>query len=57
MSGRAPDVSVVIVSWNTRALHDSRCLASLPAGAGALGWDAWVVDNASSDDSVAAIRA
>ena len=50
-----PDVSVVIVSWNTRALT-SGCLASLPAGAGTATWDAWVVDNASSDDSVAAIR-
>ena len=50
-----PDVSVVIVSWNTRALT-SACLASLPAGAGRATWDAVVVDNASSDDSVAAIR-
>jgi N-acetylglucosaminyl-diphospho-decaprenol L-rhamnosyltransferase len=51
-----PDVSVVIVSWNTRALTTA-CLASLPAGAGRATWDAVVVDNASSDDSVAAIRA
>jgi GT2 family glycosyltransferase len=51
-----PDVSVVIVSWNTRALTTA-CLASLPAGAGPVTWDAWIVDNASSDDSVAAIRA
>jgi N-acetylglucosaminyl-diphospho-decaprenol L-rhamnosyltransferase len=50
-----PDLSVVIVSWNTRDLTTA-CLASLPAGAGALTWDAWVVDNASRDDSVAAIR-
>lgn len=53
---RRPDVSVVIVSWNTRALT-TVCLASLPAAAGRATWDAWVVDNASSDDSVAAIRA
>ncbi len=51
-----PDISVVIVSWNTRTLTTA-CLASLPAGAGGVTWDAWVVDNASSDDSVAAIRA
>lgn len=51
----APDVSVVIVSWNTRALTTA-CLASLPAAAGALSWDAWVIDNASTDGSVAAIR-
>ncbi|MGE0359975.1 MAG: glycosyltransferase family 2 protein [Vicinamibacterales bacterium] len=51
----APDVSVVIVSWNTRALTTA-CLASLPAAAGALSWDAWVIDNASTDGSVEAIR-
>lgn len=50
-----PDVSVVVVSWNTCALTTA-CLASLPAAAGALTWDSWVVDNASSDGSVAAIR-
>jgi N-acetylglucosaminyl-diphospho-decaprenol L-rhamnosyltransferase len=50
------DVSVVIVSWNTRALTTA-CLASLPGGAGSVAWDAVVVDNASSDGSVAAIRA
>jgi len=55
MSGEPPDVSVVIVSWNTRALTVA-CLASLPAAATGLTWDAWVVDNASADDSVAEIR-
>jgi len=50
-----PDVSVVIVSWNTRALTTA-CLASLAAAATPLAWDAWVIDNASSDDSVDAIR-
>lgn len=54
-AGAGPDVSVVIVSWNTRALTTA-CLASLPAAAGPRSWDAWVVDNASSDDSVEAIR-
>ncbi|MGD9904518.1 MAG: glycosyltransferase family 2 protein [Vicinamibacterales bacterium] len=32
-------------------------MASLAAGTAPLTWDAWVIDNASSDDSVAAIRA
>lgn len=49
-----PDVSVVIVSWNTRALTCA-CLASLPQAAGRCTWDAWVVDNASTDGSVEAI--
>lgn len=50
-----PDVSIIIVSWNTSALTTS-CLASLPAAARAVRWEAWVIDNASTDDSVAAIR-
>lgn len=50
------DVSVVIVSWNTRRLTTA-CLASLAAAAGSLAWDAWVVDNASTDGSPEAIRA
>ena len=55
MSEPTPDVSVVIVSWNTRD-YTLGCLASLPAAAMSLGWDAWVVDNASTDNSVAAVR-
>ena len=55
MTNVRPDVSVVIVSWNTRALTTA-CLASLPDAAGTMPWDAWVVDNASTDDSVTAIR-
>lgn len=54
-AGARPDVSVVIVSWNTRALTTA-CLASLPAAAATTTWDAWVIDNASSDDSVEVIR-
>jgi N-acetylglucosaminyl-diphospho-decaprenol L-rhamnosyltransferase len=49
------DVSVIVVSWNTRDLMMD-CLASLPAALGTLQADVWVVDNASSDDTVAAIR-
>lgn len=51
----ALDLSVVLVSWNTRDLMLG-CLASLPAAIGELNADVWVVDNASSDDTVAAIR-
>jgi N-acetylglucosaminyl-diphospho-decaprenol L-rhamnosyltransferase len=50
------DVSIVIVSWNTRALMLD-CLAALPAACAPLAWEAIVVDNGSTDDSVAAIRA
>ena len=56
MNETAPDVSVLIVSWNTCRLTLG-CLASLGEAAGSLRWDAWVVDNASTDGSVEAIRA
>lgn len=55
MNARRPDVSVVIVSWNTRAMTLA-CLQSLAAAARRVTWDAWVVDNASADDSVEAVR-
>jgi len=42
------DVSIVIVSWNTRELV-RQCLASLPQGCGRLTREILVVDNASSD--------
>ncbi len=45
----APDVSVVIVSYNTRALLDG-CLRSVQASTGAT-VETWVVDNASPDGS------
>jgi N-acetylglucosaminyl-diphospho-decaprenol L-rhamnosyltransferase len=50
------DVSIVLVSWNTRALLLA-CLDALPDAVGALRADVWVVDNHSADDSVAAVRA
>jgi GT2 family glycosyltransferase len=50
------DLSIVIVSWNTRELLLA-CLDALPAAVGALQADVWVVDNGSSDGSVAAVRA
>jgi GT2 family glycosyltransferase len=52
------DLSVVIVSWNTCDLLKD-CLHSLFAGGGLDGIvaDVWVVDNASTDGSVAMVRA
>ncbi len=50
------DVSIVIVSWNTRALTLD-CLRALPAACAPLAWEAIVIDNASTDDSASAIRA
>ena len=49
------DVSVVIVSWNTsRLLRD--CLESLFATTSGIAFEVILVDNASSDDSVAMVR-
>jgi GT2 family glycosyltransferase len=51
------DLAVVIVSWNVRALLLD-CLASVYADLATSGLDAavWVVDNASADGSVDAVR-
>jgi GT2 family glycosyltransferase len=43
-----PDLSIVIVSWNTRDLL-AACLASLPDAVGGLTTEVLVADNASSD--------
>lgn len=48
--GRSPDLSVIVVNWNTRLLS-RRCLDSLRAHAEGLALDVIVVDNASSDGS------
>lgn len=49
----APDLSVIIVNWNTRELL-RQCLASIPCGLDAAHRaDVWVVDNASHDGSAA----
>ncbi len=52
------DLGIVVVSYNTRELTCD-CLASVYAalGSGALQAHVWVVDNASSDGSVEALRA
>lgn len=50
-----PTVTVAVVSWNTRELLE-RCLESLRPDAGSGRAEVWVVDNASSDGSAAAVR-
>jgi hypothetical protein len=52
------DLAVIVVNWNTRDLT-LQTLESLytDLAATALGYQVWVVDNASSDGSVAAIQA
>jgi N-acetylglucosaminyl-diphospho-decaprenol L-rhamnosyltransferase len=51
-----PDLSVLIVSYNTRVLLSS-CLASLHDAVGSCTYEVIVADNASSDGSVAMLRA
>jgi len=50
-----PDVSVIVVNWNTRALLE-RCLASVFETSGDLSLEVIVVDNASTDGSAAMVR-
>jgi GT2 family glycosyltransferase len=50
-----PDVSVLIVNWNTRDLLD-RCLAAVYASDASLNLEVIVVDNASSDGSAEFVR-
>lgn len=49
------DVSVILVSWNTRDLVMA-CLRSLSAACVGLSWEAIVVDNSSSDGTVTSIH-
>ncbi len=56
MLGRSTDVGIVIVNWNTRDLL-RECLQSLQASDPSVIRQVVVVDNASSDDSVAMVRA
>jgi N-acetylglucosaminyl-diphospho-decaprenol L-rhamnosyltransferase len=56
MSTATIDVSIVLVSWNTRDLLLA-CLDSIPDAVGAQRADVWVVDNGSADGSVTAVRA
>ncbi len=50
------DISIVIVNWNTRALLLD-CLASVYAMVRDVSFEVFLVDNASSDGSVEAVRA
>ena len=51
-----PDVSVLLVSWNTRSLTEA-CLASLPGSiAAGLRYEVIAVDNGSTDGSVELLR-
>ncbi len=50
-----PDLSVIIVNWNTRELL-SACLASVYRSQTRFTFDVWVVDNGSSDGSQEMVR-
>lgn len=52
--GTAPDLSVIIVSWNCRDVL-MNCLRSLPGGAGSIAIETIVVDNHSADGSAEAV--
>jgi len=49
------DVSIIIVNWNSRD-HLIRCLQSVLDAAAGVGYEVIVVDNASSDGSVIAVK-
>jgi GT2 family glycosyltransferase len=49
------DISFVIVNWNTRDLL-LQCLKSIYETASDMTFEVWLVDNASTDDSVSAAR-
>jgi GT2 family glycosyltransferase len=50
-----PDLSVIIITWNVRELTLG-CLESIRREAGSLSVEVLIVDNASSDGTVAAVR-
>jgi GT2 family glycosyltransferase len=47
---REPDVSIIIVNWNTRKLLED-CLASIVSGSGDIRTETYVIDNGSTDGS------
>jgi GT2 family glycosyltransferase len=49
------DLSIVIVNWNTCALL-AQCIQAVEREAAAISNDIWVVDNGSTDDSVAMLQ-
>lgn len=50
-----PTLSIVIVNWNTAGLL-AECITAIEYGAASIPHDIWVVDNGSSDDSVAMLH-
>ena len=56
VAGPAVDVSVVVVSWNTRE-DLRRCLASVRSETADVSFELFVVDNASADGSADMVRA
>lgn len=52
---KSPDLSIIIVNWNTRDLLRA-CLASLPGATAPCDCEIFVVDNGSRDGSVAMVR-
>ena len=55
LSSQTPQLSVIIVSYNTRDMT-LKCLRTLFDNVGEVSTEVWVVDNASRDGSVEAIR-
>ncbi len=51
-----PMVSVILVTYNTRELL-ARCLEALPAALEGVSYEVWVVDNGSTDDTLAWLQA
>src|SRR5689334_21215467 len=49
------DLSIIIVSWNTRELLDD-CLKSVRVNLPSVSAEVWVVDNASTDGSQGLVR-
>ena len=50
-----PELSIVIVNWNTRDLL-ARCIDAIREHGTSVDYDIWVVDNASTDSSVEYLR-
>ncbi|RME81241.1 MAG: glycosyltransferase, partial [Caldilineae bacterium] len=55
MSSSVPDLTVIMVNWNAAAYLPA-ALDSLFAAEDDLNLEVWLIDNASSDDSVALVR-
>ena len=50
-----PDVSIIVVNWNTRDLLD-RCLVSIRSQTGSFQYEVFVVDNGSTDKSASMVK-